>query len=448
MPAYPHPVSELLTLGRCHWQNWTNYSRLPFNHSHISALVDLARDRALMDHEDDTNSWAPVHAWRVLGIMADQDAVEPLLNLMWNETGDEFFIPEYLPSALGRMGKTAMPALMQFVSDACLELSVRLLAIDALKFCGQFHRSLQATIASFLKQILDNHYDDDASLNAHLIAALVDLGVKQAASSIEEAYNRGTIDHSILGDMDDVEKELSLNDEKRSLVNSEFDHLQERMLSAYLLGCNEKALSLTAIKGLMFAVANSPVTVPPDRWLTIALGAENPEFDSLEQGEEIRHILFNLLSLIETTITSGQEVLPEECLAEDVYSTEFSRLKEWSLGYGQGSRFLMDTWTEVLKHPRVTEMEESWSSCMILLNVWSNADSLLEKAKRKNGPDVGKMLSAMPAVAREMAVMSHDIRKIWQQELIRPDSVRVDKVGRNDPCPCGSGRKFKKCCGA
>jgi len=22
------------------------------------------------------------------------------------------------------------------------------------------------------------------------------------------------------------------------------------------------------------------------------------------------------------------------------------------------------------------------------------------------------------------------------------------KIGRNDPCPCGSGRKFKKCCGA
>ena len=24
----------------------------------------------------------------------------------------------------------------------------------------------------------------------------------------------------------------------------------------------------------------------------------------------------------------------------------------------------------------------------------------------------------------------------------------VQKVGRNDPCPCGSGKKFKKCCGA
>ncbi len=26
--------------------------------------------------------------------------------------------------------------------------------------------------------------------------------------------------------------------------------------------------------------------------------------------------------------------------------------------------------------------------------------------------------------------------------------VRVTKVGRNEPCPCGSGKKYKKCCGA
>ena len=26
--------------------------------------------------------------------------------------------------------------------------------------------------------------------------------------------------------------------------------------------------------------------------------------------------------------------------------------------------------------------------------------------------------------------------------------VPASKIGRNDPCPCGSGRKHKKCCGA
>ena len=26
--------------------------------------------------------------------------------------------------------------------------------------------------------------------------------------------------------------------------------------------------------------------------------------------------------------------------------------------------------------------------------------------------------------------------------------VKEKKIGRNDPCPCGSGKKYKKCCGA
>ncbi|MCG7587222.1 YchJ family metal-binding protein [Photobacterium sp. OFAV2-7] len=30
---------------------------------------------------------------------------------------------------------------------------------------------------------------------------------------------------------------------------------------------------------------------------------------------------------------------------------------------------------------------------------------------------------------------------------VTPAPASSDKVGRNDPCPCGSGKKFKKCCG-
>lgn len=31
---------------------------------------------------------------------------------------------------------------------------------------------------------------------------------------------------------------------------------------------------------------------------------------------------------------------------------------------------------------------------------------------------------------------------------IGPPPRKVQKIGRNDPCPCGSGKKYKKCCGA
>ncbi|MBT7153787.1 MAG: SEC-C domain-containing protein, partial [Deltaproteobacteria bacterium] len=37
-----------------------------------------------------------------------------------------------------------------------------------------------------------------------------------------------------------------------------------------------------------------------------------------------------------------------------------------------------------------------------------------------------------------------------QESYYQPESepVRTEpKIGRNQPCPCGSGKKYKKCCG-
>jgi uncharacterized protein len=34
-----------------------------------------------------------------------------------------------------------------------------------------------------------------------------------------------------------------------------------------------------------------------------------------------------------------------------------------------------------------------------------------------------------------------------QRKLVTDNRNAVRKVGRNDPCPCGSGKKYKKCCG-
>ncbi|MGE5633352.1 MAG: preprotein translocase subunit SecA [Caulobacteraceae bacterium] len=35
-----------------------------------------------------------------------------------------------------------------------------------------------------------------------------------------------------------------------------------------------------------------------------------------------------------------------------------------------------------------------------------------------------------------------------QEDSVRKPIVKEEKIGRNDPCPCGSGKKYKKCCGA
>jgi preprotein translocase subunit SecA len=35
-----------------------------------------------------------------------------------------------------------------------------------------------------------------------------------------------------------------------------------------------------------------------------------------------------------------------------------------------------------------------------------------------------------------------------EEKLPLPEGIDLSKIGRNDPCPCGSGKKFKKCHGA
>ena len=40
-------------------------------------------------------------------------------------------------------------------------------------------------------------------------------------------------------------------------------------------------------------------------------------------------------------------------------------------------------------------------------------------------------------------------REAYAHTTFAPETRRNgSKVGRNDPCPCGSGKKYKKCCGA
>jgi preprotein translocase subunit SecA len=46
------------------------------------------------------------------------------------------------------------------------------------------------------------------------------------------------------------------------------------------------------------------------------------------------------------------------------------------------------------------------------------------------------------------ALAGGGVQPIGNDRAIEPIRNYGDRVGRNDPCPCGSGKKYKKCCGA
>ena len=45
-------------------------------------------------------------------------------------------------------------------------------------------------------------------------------------------------------------------------------------------------------------------------------------------------------------------------------------------------------------------------------------------------------------------IFDEETRKaLYKEQKASTTIVKEEKIGRNDPCPCGSGKKYKKCCG-
>jgi len=66
---------------------------------------------------------------------------------------------------------------------------------------------------------------------------------------------------------------------------------------------------------------------------------------------------------------------------------------------------------------------------------------------------VGSLRSAHPSLPVTLREHHARMKSLYRRTLIdkgllAPVHTRAEpKVGRNDPCPCGSGKKYKKCCG-
>jgi preprotein translocase subunit SecA len=58
------------------------------------------------------------------------------------------------------------------------------------------------------------------------------------------------------------------------------------------------------------------------------------------------------------------------------------------------------------------------------------------------------VINATPGNLLEREQVAEVVTTNHSEDTVRKPVVKEDKIGRNDMCPCGSGKKYKKCCGA
>jgi uncharacterized protein len=197
--------------------------------------------------------------------------------------------------------------------------------------------------------------------------------------------------------------------------------LTERELDALedVLVANET--SLPWVEGLFSAVLTGPELIAPSAWMPLVFREE--AFRNQAEAERVLSLTMRLFSEVNATLQHDPRMLAPD--ADDVDGIE-----AFCDGYLAGAN-LHAPWKD---DAIGTEQLEGFRAVVGELP----ADDATFQAHQRS---VAKVIAALWAhwqPARSASV----------PEAPSPPTPRTNaaKVGRNDTCPCGSGKKYKKCC--
>ncbi|WP_028601931.1 YecA family protein [Ottowia thiooxydans] len=124
-------------------------------------------------------------------------------------------------------------------------------------------------------------------------------------------------------------------------------------------------------------------------------------------------------------------------------------LAAFAYPWAQGFMAVVETWDQEWEPPRdkaiASDMADALD-CIRALCSDDTAEPALNLFEEEGPPSVSE--ERMEQFGEALWAV-YDLYAIAKSLGPRVDPIRNDaKVGRNDPCSCGSGKKFKKCCGA
>jgi uncharacterized protein len=117
----------------------------------------------------------------------------------------------------------------------------------------------------------------------------------------------------------------------------------------------------------------------------------------------------------------------------------------WALGF----MYAVETWPDDWQAPRDPDaalMLDSALGAIVMLGDADRAPPAFSMFAEDGPPSVSD--ERMEDLAAAIWAV-YDLRQLWKSLGPRVEPVsKAPEPGRNDPCPCGSGRKYKKCHGA
>jgi uncharacterized protein len=225
------------------------------------------------------------------------------------------------------------------------------------------------------------------------------------------------------------------------LTDAEFERLSA------ILGRldNARPMKLEQLDGFLAALICGPGIVRPSEYLPVILGDDmvlEGSFGAQSELQEFLSLIMRHWNVIANTLHSGDVFLPLLLEGDD----GITHANDWAIGFRRGMEFHKERWAALLS-------DEQHGGLLVPIFALAH--------EHDPDPDMRPYKEAISAEKRENLIVGAAAgvagiyryfearRWVEKQAPEHTTTFRrtVPKIGRNDPCPCGSGKKFKHCCG-
>ena len=226
-------------------------------------------------------------------------------------------------------------------------------------------------------------------------------------------------------------------------------------------------LPFEAVDGLLSSVVVAPELILPSEWLPVILGDRSEPWQNEEEAKVFTDLVMRLYNhIVERVVPEPDDAtampfiaFPEdfdEMDADAIGAIDLPIGGNWAVGFMIGVGLRGEAWDAL-----AAADEEVRDDLEMIV-------ALLPEDPEEGVPEGASELEAQPddeeaeaeeqrplhaserlEIISDLAAALHHMNRVRLESMNSKKPVRRElKIGRNDPCPCGSGEKFKKCHGA
>lgn len=192
---------------------------------------------------------------------------------------------------------------------------------------------------------------------------------------------------------------------------------------------------LSYANGLMTAVIVSPAIVSPAEWMPL-VSSPTGQCERLEDAQLFANFtMLHYYSILRSL--NGHDEPYQPLFWEDENKRIVTR--DWAAGFLHGMRLRREAWEPFLG--------DTYMEMMAIVAILSQKDEARAKAV-ESGIDFDEAFDDVCKGAPQLIRLLYDksVASAREAESRAIKRAEQKKIGRNDPCPCGSGKKHKKCC--